>query len=208
MKLLYNPASPFARKVRATAIELGLDGQMQLELTVVAPCKPNADYAKAHNPLRKIPALVTAEGMTIFDSTVICEYLDAQAGGGRLVPREGDARWRVLTNHTLAQGICEAALQIRYENWLRPEALRWPEFAGDQWDRIDTSIEWFESHPAELGGSLNLAHLALGSALGYLDFRLPEHDWRTRNPAVAAWFTALAQRPSFALTMPEVPPAS
>ena len=137
MKLLYAPTSPFVRKVRAAAIELGLDGQIELELVQVAPCKPNRDYAKAHNPLRKIPALVTAEGMTIFDSTVICEYLDAMAGGGRLVPREGEARWRVLTGHTVAQGICEAAVMVRYETWLRPEALRWQDFAGDQWDRID-----------------------------------------------------------------------
>ena len=81
MKLLYAPTSPFARKVRAAAIELGLGDRLQLEYVQVAPCKPNVDYAKAHNPLRKIPALVTDEGMTIFDSTVICEYLDAMAAG-------------------------------------------------------------------------------------------------------------------------------
>lgn len=202
MKLLYNPTSPFARKVRAAAIELGLDGRIELEPILVAPCKPNADYAKHHNPLRKIPALVTAEGMTIFDSTVICDYLGAMAGGGRLVPQEGEARWRVLTNHALAKGKCEAAVQIRYETWLRPEALRWPEFAADQWDRIDRGIEWFEQHPAELDGPVNLAHLALGCTLGYLDLRWPEHDWRTPSPAVAGWFAVLSQRPSFALTNP------
>ena len=95
MKLLYAPTSPFVRKVRAAAIELGLDGRIELELVQVAPCKPNRDYAKSHNPLRKIPALVTAEGVTIFDSTVICEYLDAMAGGGGIIPREGEARWRL-----------------------------------------------------------------------------------------------------------------
>ena len=208
MKLLYAPTSPFARKVRAAAIELGLGDQLRLELVQVAPCKPNRDYAKSHNPLRKIPALVTAEGMTIFDSTVICEYLDAMAGGGSIIPSEGYARWRVLTNHALAQGICEAAVLVRYETWLRPEALRWQELADDQWDRIDTGIEWFEQHAGELEGPVNLAHLTLGCALGYLDFRWPEHDWRTRNPAVAAWFGTLSQRPSFALTKPENPPAS
>ena len=208
MKLFYSPTSPFARKVRAAAIELGLEGRIQLELVHVVPCKPNKDYAQAHNPLRKIPALVTANGTTIFDSTVICEYLDAMAGGGRLVPREGDARWRVLANHALAQGMCEAAVLIRYETWLRPEALRWLDFAGDQWDRIDTGIAWFEQHPAELEGPVNLAHIALGCTLAYLDFRSPEHDWRTHNPTVAAWFATLAQRPSFALTLPETPPAA
>jgi glutathione S-transferase len=208
MKLLYAPTSPFVRKVRAAAIELGLDGQIELELVQVAPCKPNKDYAKAHNPLRKIPALVTVEGMTIFDSTVICEYLDAMAGGGRIIPREGEARWRVLTGHAVAQGICEAAVTVRYETWLRPEALRWQDFAGDQWDRADAGIAWFEQHAAALEGPVNLAHLSLGCALGYLDFRWPEHDWRTPNPAVAAWFATISQRPSFSLTKPENPPAS
>jgi glutathione S-transferase len=208
MKLLQNPASPFARKVRAAAIELGLGGSIELELTLVAPCKPNRDYASSHNPLRKIPALVTDGGVTIFDSTVICEYLDALAGGGRLVPPGGDARWRVLTNHALAQGMCEAAIMVRYETALRPETLRWPELVQDQWDRVDTGIGWFERHAAELEEPVNLAHLMLGCTLGYLDFRWPERDWRGANPAVAAWFAALSQRPSFTLTAPENPPVS
>ena len=88
----------------------------------------------------------------------------------------------MLTNHALAQGICEAAVLVRYETWLRPETLRWQELADDQWDRIDTGIEWFEQHAGELEGPVNLAHLTLGCALGYLDFRWPEHDWRTLNP--------------------------
>ncbi len=208
MKLLYAPQTPFARKVRAAAIELGLGDRLQLEYVQVAPGKPNRDYAKAHNPLRKIPALVTAEGMTIFDSTVICEYLDAMAGGGGIVPREGNARWRVLTNHALAQGICEAAVLVRYETWLRPEAYRWSEWTEDQWDKAGAGIEWFEQHAAELEGPVNLAHIALGCALGYIDFRTPEHDWRTRNPTVAAWFETLAQRPSFAQTRPDLLAAS
>ncbi len=205
MKLLYAPTSPFARKVRAAAIELGLSDRIELEYVQVAPGKPNRDYAKTHNPLRKIPALVTAEGVTIFDSTVICEYLDAMAGGGAIIPREGDARWHVLTNHALAQGICEAAVLARYETALRPEPYRWSEWTADQWDRVVSGIEWFEQHAAELEGPVNLAHLGLGSALGYIEFRYPESDWKARNPTVAAWFVTLAQRPSFALTKPENP---
>lgn len=208
MKLLYAPTSPFARKVRAAAIELGLSDRIQLEHVQVAPGKPNRDYARSHNPLRKIPALVTPQGMTIFDSTVICEYLDALAGGGAIIPPAGDARWRVLTNHSVAQGICDAAVLVRYETWLRPEAYRWSEWTEDQSDRIVSGIAWFEQRPAELEGPLNLGHLALGCALGYIDFRYPEHDWKTGHPTLAAWFATLMQRPSFALTMPENPPAS
>jgi glutathione S-transferase len=202
MKLLYSPASPFARKVRAAAIELGLGDRIELELTAVAPCTPNKDYAETHNPLRKIPALVTDEGVTLYDSTVICDYLDALAGGGKLVPLGGEARWRVLTHHALAQGMADAAILARYETWLRPEALRWPGFVADQWDRIDAGIAWFERHPESLAGPVNLAHLALGCTLGYLDLRTPEHDWRTPNPAVAQWFEAISKRPAFELTAP------
>jgi glutathione S-transferase len=200
MKLLYNPASPFARKVRAAAIELGLSERLELELVTLAPCKTNKEYAETRNPLRKLPALVTDEGATIYDSTVICDYLDGLAGGGKLVPLHGEARWRILTEHALAQGMADAAITARYETWLRPEALRWPEFAADQWDRIDAGIAWFERHPESLEDAVNLAHLALGCTLGYLDLRAPEHDWRSPNQAVAAWFAAISQRPSFELT--------
>lgn len=123
MKLFYAPQSPFARKVRAAAIELGLDERLELEYAEVVPGRPNMDYAQAHNPLRKIPALITDAGETIFDSTVICEYLDELAGGGVLIPRDVPRRWRVLTNHAIAQGMCESVILIRYETWLRPREL-------------------------------------------------------------------------------------
>jgi glutathione S-transferase len=107
MKLLYAPQSPFARKVRAAAIELGLGKRIDLEYTEAVPGQPNRAYGQSYNPLRKVPALVTDDGATIYDSTVICEYLDDLAGGGIIVPREASRRWRVLTNHALAQGLCE-----------------------------------------------------------------------------------------------------
>jgi|SRR5262245_40007692 len=125
MKLFYAPQSPFARKVRAAAIELGLNQRIQLEYAEVVPGRPNSDYGQNRNPLRKIPALITDDGETIFDSTVICEYLDALAGGGILIPCDQSRRWRVLTNHALAQGMCESVILIRYETSLRPEPARW-----------------------------------------------------------------------------------
>jgi hypothetical protein len=125
MKLFYAPQSPFARKVRAAAIELGLAERLELEYVEVVPGQPNTAFGASRNPLRKIPALVTDAGETIFDSTVICEYLDALAGGGFLIPKDPMHRWRVLTSHALAQGMCESIILIRYETWLRPEALRW-----------------------------------------------------------------------------------
>ena len=109
MKLHYAPQSPFARKVRAAAIELGLSGSIDLEYTEVVPGRPNRAYGQSHNPLRKIPALVIDDGTTIYDSTVICEYLDDLAGGGIIIPQDRSRRWRVLTSHALAQGLCESS---------------------------------------------------------------------------------------------------
>jgi glutathione S-transferase len=208
MKLFYAPQSPFARKVRAAAIELGLDRQLQLVYAEVVPGRPNVDYGQSRNPLRKIPALVTDAGETIFDSTVICEYLDALAGGGILIPRDALRRWRVLTNHALAQGMCDSAILIRYETWLRPEAARWSVWVDDHWDKINTGLDWFEHNAGVLNEPINIAHLALGSLLGYVDFRWPDLGWRTRFASVGAWFTQIEQRPSFVRTKPEVPPST
>jgi glutathione S-transferase len=207
MKLHYAPQSPFARKVRAAAIELGLEERIELEYTEVVPGRANASYATSRNPLRKIPALVTDDGETIFDSTVICEYLDARAGG-ILIPRDPPRRWRVLANHALAQGMCDAIILVRYETALRPETLRWHAWIDDQWDKIHTGLDWFERNGDELAGPLDLAHLALGCLLGYLDFRWPEDGWRERFPKTGAWFARLEARPSFAQTRPEPPPTA
>jgi len=204
MKLFYAPQSPFARKVRAAAIELGLAEQLQLEYVEVVPGRPNTAFAQSRNPLRKIPALVTDAGETIFDSTVICEYLDALTGGGVLIPRDTQQRWRVLTSHALAQGMCESVILIRYETWLRPEAVRWSVWVDDHWDKIDAGLDWFEHNSSELSEPVNLAHLALGSLLGYIDFRWPDRGWRHRFPTLRAWFAQLEQRPSFVQTRPAV----
>ena len=208
MKLHYAPQSPFARKVRAAAIELGLGGRIELEYTEVVPGRPNRAFGQSHNPLRKIPALVTDEGTTIYDSTVICEYLDNLAGGGIIIPQHASRRWRVLTSHALAQGLCDSVILIRYETWLRPEEFRWASWTNEHWDKINSGLAWFEGNSAELEGSINIAHLALGSLLGYIDFRWPENGWRDCFPSVSAWFTELDRRPSFSETRPDVPPST
>ena len=193
MKLMYAPQSPFARKVRAAAIELGLGERIELQYAEVMPGKENAAFAQSVNPLRKIPALVLDDGKTaIVDSTVICEYLDALAGGGRLIPAVGPERWRVLSQHAVAQGMCEAAILVRYETWLRPEPARWPVWIDDQWDKVWSGAKFFEQRAERAvpkgGASLDLSQLALACALGYLDFRFPETKWASRFPGVAAWY--------------------
>jgi glutathione S-transferase len=138
---------------------------------------------------------------------VICEYLDELAGGGVLIPRDAPRRWRVLTNHAIAQGMCESVILIRYETWLRPEGARWSVWIDDHWDKIHSGLYWFERNSHELNEPINLAHLALGSVLGYIDFRWPDYVWREPFSNVSSWFERLEMRPSFAKTKPELPPS-
>lgn len=202
MKLMHVPASPFARKALAAAIELGLGQEVELVPTAVAPGKDNDEYTSKYNPLAKIPALEVEDGSVLYDSTVICEYLDAKAGGGRIIPAGGDARWRVLTQHALAQGMIEAALLIRYETFLRPEAARWDTWEEAQWKKIWAGLRWFENNADSLAGSLDLAQIALGCLLGYLDFRFDNSNWRSKHPKLEAWYAEAAKSDCFAQTDP------
>jgi glutathione S-transferase len=210
MKLMYSPASPFVRKVRACAIELGLDDKITLEYTKTGPTNKNAVYADTVNPLRKIPSLVLEDGKTaLFDSVVICEYLDALAGGNRIIPKAGDDRWRVLTQHAVAQGMCEALLLARYETTLRTEAKQWPSWVDDQLDRFWTGLDWFEGRAASALSSrmVDLSQVTLACCVGYLEFRFPEAKWAPRAPQIAAWYKQMLTRPSLAKTMPQNPPS-
>ena len=207
MKLMYAPQSPFARKVRAAAIELGLGDRIELEYAEVKPGKENAAFAESVNPLRKIPALILDDGKTVIvDSTVICEFLDALVGGGRLIPVSGPDRWRVLCQHAVAQGMCEAIVLIRYETWLRPEHMRWPDWLDDQWSKIWSGLAWFDRGADEAllkrPNTVDISHLALASCLGYVSFRYPERNWPSQFPQVAVWYQQIVSRPSLANTMP------
>jgi glutathione S-transferase len=204
MKLYCSALSPYVRKVRVTAYELGLAGKIELVPIKVAPCEANREYADTLNPLRKIPALATDDGLTLFDSAVICEYLEALAGKqGTLIPREGNERWKVLTAHEVTQGTCDAALLVRYETYIRPEAARWPDWIDDQWDRVNAGLKWFEQRADMLEGDINLVQIALGCVLGYLNLRWPDMGWQSRFPHLRDWFAKIEQRPSFVSTRPE-----
>jgi len=205
MKLMYGPISPFARKVRTAAFELGLNERIELQLTEVGPGKKNQAYSANVNPVRKIPALITDDGVALVDSTVICEYLDALAGGGKIIPTTGADRWRVLTQNSIAQAMCEATVLVRYETWLRPEVLRWSVWTEDQWDRVFSGLAWFEQRASVLDGPIDVSQLALGCCLGYMDFRFAGTGWSARFPHVAAWYGRISARPSFVQTAPQNP---
>src|SRR5262249_40526599 len=128
MKLRWSPASPYVRKVMVAAIETGLEGRIEKVPTKVGPVIENPELSR-ENPLIKIPSLVTDDGITLYDSPVICEYLDSQHQGAKLFPPAGPARWHALRQLALGDGILDAALLARYENTLRPEALRWKDWS-------------------------------------------------------------------------------
>ena len=199
MKLYFSPASPFARKVRVSALELGLAERIELLQISLSPVSPHTDL-RQHNPLGKIPALITDEGAALYDSPVICEYLDALAGGARLWPAAGPARWRALTRQALADGITDAAVLVRYEQAVRPEPLRWAQWIEGQWLKIRTALEALERDSLE--GVFDIGTISVACALGSLDFRFAEEGWRARLPRLAAWYALISERASLAATRP------
>lgn len=201
MKLYTSALSPFARKCRLVAAELGLSDRLELISQAVNPVTPDANYLHSANPLGKIPALQLDDGRVLYDSHVICEYLCALAGDTWLVP-PGQARWDVLTRQALASGMTDAVILVRYETALRPESLRWPEWTAGQMRKFDEGLAHFETESARLDAPLDLAQIALACALSYTDVRFPDLGWRGRAPAVARWHAEIESRPNFAALAP------
>lgn len=202
MKLLFAAPSPFARKVRVAAAELGLDGAIEPVEMATKPVDTPAELA-AVNPLGKIPALVLDDGSALYDSTVICEYLDAEHGGGRLIPPKGAARWSVRRRESLANGMMEAGVLIRYEHLFRDEGARSDAWIEGQLGRIDRALDVLETEAGSLPAEPDMGGIAVGCALGYLDFRFAERDWRAGHPALARWYEPWSERPSMRSTSPE-----
>lgn len=201
MKLYHASASPFARACLTAALELGLGDRLEIVPTSVAPTRPNRDYERT-NPLRKIPALETDDGEVVYDSAVIIAYLDHVAGGDKLVPADKPARFRVLTDYALAQGMMDAAVLLRYETALRPEEHRWPDWIADQSDKIASGLMHFEQRPERLREPVTSAQIGLGCLLGYLDFRFEGMGWADRCPNIEEWYSAFSGRDSMLRTEP------
>ncbi|ABE41305.1 glutathione S-transferase family protein [Rhodopseudomonas pseudopalustris] len=205
MKLSFSPASPFARKVRIAAIELGLIDRIEFIPAAVVPGQANDDYMRDVNPLKKLPALILDNGEVIIDSFVIAEYLDDLAGGGKLIPAAGPERWRVRSDHALLQGMLDSMLLCRYEKLLRPKELFWQSWYDDHWSRAWTGMARFEQNDKVLNGQLDLAQITLVCVLGYADFRFPDCGWRKAYPKLDAFNQKMLERPSVKVSVP--PPA-
>lgn len=192
MKILFSPFSPYVRKCLVTAHELGL--QLELLPSNAHPVNRDREII-ANNPLGKVPTFFADDGQVLYDSRVICEYLDHLAGG-RLIPPPGKDRWTTLTLQSLGDGMLDAALLARYETVARPEDLQWKAWREAQLDKIETSLAAINANPQWLAGRVDLGAIAIGCALWYLDLRFSDNGWRDRHPGVAAWYAGFGQRDS------------
>ncbi|MEM1199624.1 MAG: glutathione S-transferase [Pseudomonadota bacterium] len=198
MLLHHNPASPFARMVRVTARETGQADDIQEDTAMILPIERH-DATSSANPLGRIPALVTDDGQGIFDSRVICAYLANRAGNTEIHP---STNFRVMTLFALAQGLCDSAVNLRYETGLRPEALQWDQWIDRQRERIGAVLDDLNSNWQDELASVHVGSIGVAVALGYLDFRYPDLGWRGGREALAAFYDSFSQRPSMQETVP------
>jgi glutathione S-transferase len=200
MKLYLNKTSPYARLVMVVAHEKGLEKRIEPAWTDPWESPP---ALLAANPLSRVPALVTDSGVTIVDSTCICDYLDEVGAGRRLMPQQGEERLRTLRKYGLARGLIDAAFSVTIERRFHDTAVELP--LADRWlAAIHRSVEAFDRDAARLAadGSPDLGDLALGVGLSYTEFRLPEVEWKRGAPRLSGWFDRLAARPSMKATAP------
>ena len=200
MKLLYGAVSPFVRKVMVTAHELELADKIEKVPSPLSALQPNPQVVAA-NPIGKIPTLVLDDGTALFDSQVICEYLESLRGTSRIFP-PGAARWRALRLNALADGLLESAMSARFEMTGRPADKQWSAWTEVQSAKVTNCLNRLESEAAAFAKEPTIGEIALGCTLGWLDFRMPEVDWRKGRPTLASWFEQVARRDSMTATAP------
>ena len=196
MQLFYSPTSPYVRKVMACAIARGIEGQIE---TVVTNPHASPPALVAANPLSKVPCLVTDDGLALFDSPVICEYLDHIGPAAPLFPQAGPARWRALVLAASGDGILDAAVARRMEQGRPQEAARAAATAR-MGDAVRRALDTLEAAPPGVG--LDIGSIAVACALGYLDFRFAPEPWREGRTRLAAWYGAIAELAPIARTAP------
>ncbi|SDG46754.1 Glutathione S-transferase [Bosea robiniae] len=189
--------SPYARKTIVFAHEAGIAERLAIIDQETSPTNRNPDVF-AINPLGKVPVLITPEAGAIFDSLVICDYLDGLHDGRRLVPAEGKARWQALRLHAIAQGLCDAGIALRWETLRRPEHLRYPPLSEGQTAKLVESYDLLERSES-FDEPVHIGHIGLATALAWLEFRdLP--DFRVGRPRLTRWYEAFSARPSMQAT--------
>jgi glutathione S-transferase len=196
MKLAYSPASPYVRKVMACAIARGLDGR--IEKWAVTTTDP---ALLPVNPLSKVPSLITDDGVALYDSPVICEYLDSLGDAPKLFPPAGPARWKALRQQALGDGILDATQPRRREVALPQDEGR-RAYIELQQGKVSRALGVLEAEADTLGTLTTIGEITIGCALGYLDFRYPHEPWRPGHPKLEAWYARVVKLPPLANTMP------
>lgn len=202
MKLFWSGGSPFARKVMIVAHETGLADRLDTVEGSGTPLAPNRETG-AYNPLNKLPCLVTEDGPAIYDSSVICQYLLSLAPHQTMLAN-GQGRFQTLTLEALGDGICDAAILIRYELLQRTAEQQSEDWMASQFYKIDNALKHAsERWMSHLAGPFDLGHAALGCALSYLDLRYPTKDWRSAHPQLETWHNTFVERVSAQKTKPQ-----
>ncbi len=200
MRLLSAAPSPFGRKVKIAASVKGVMDRIEIEM--VDTSVPENARLRAENPLAKIPVLILDDGTQIYDSAVICEYIDSLTPSPCLFPAAGPARWKTLTLGALADGMMEAALMLVYEKRFRPEDKWVASWMHRQQAKIDAALALLEQSPPHMPAAPDYGHITLACALGYLDFR-HEGRWRAKHGKLVSWLDDFARAvPAFAATAP------
>jgi len=198
MRLYHSPTTPFGRKVMVLLLETGMQDRVEVLVAAGTPVASGTMPVEL-NPLGKIPVLVRDDGMALYDSRVICRYLDDLAGAG--LYGTGDALWQTLTLEATADGMMDAAILMVYEARVRPEDKRFGDWVEGQWAKVARTLDMLEERQM---GALDMGQVALACALAYLDFRHDVRTWRQGRPKLAAWEAGMAARPSMLSTRPPV----
>lgn len=197
MKLLYQTHSPFARKALVFAHEAGIAARIEVSHQETSPTRRN-EAVFAENPLGKVPVLIRPGLPAIFDSDVICAYLDGLHQGRRLIPPDGEARWHALREQALAQGLADAGIALRWETVRRPEELRYAPLRDGYVEKLVGAYDWLERE-LDVAAPIHVGHIALATCLSWLEFReLP--GFRDKRPRLSGWLDEFQARPSMRAT--------
>ncbi|MFZ6745598.1 glutathione S-transferase [Undibacterium sp. JH2W] len=199
MQLLYQTHSPYARKVLVFAHEAGLTERIEVIHHETSPTLRN-EAVYAQNPLGKVPVLLRPGLQPIFDSDVICEYLDTLHAGRPLIPAQGEARWHALRVQAVAKGMADSGIAVRWETTRRPEALRYPPLRDGHIGKLQASYDWLERElDMNVDSPMHVGHIAVATALSWLEFReLP--DFKDNHPRLAAWYAEFITRQAMLAT--------
>ncbi len=201
MRLYHTPTSPFVRKVMLVAHEVGLISKIETIFLRPTPLKADATLSK-DNPLSKIPALILDDGTALFDSAVICEYLDSLHTGRKLIPASGAQRWQVLKVQALADGIVEAGILTFYEESMRPKELQWEAWLQGQSEKARQALDALDQTAASFGPEIDLGQISAAATIGWLEFRNRFGDIRAGRSKLFAWYDEFQRRPSMIATAP------